>query len=135
MACSTRPENDAGTPAHGRTPRLLLPLFVLASFSPDGSLLAQAESSEGILRAHRLTEAEGEAFRLDGLLAESAWSVAPAIGRLTMQEPFEGSPSSEETQVMVLYDRENLYVGIRALDSDPEAIVRKNVSTATRSPV
>lgn len=64
-------------------------------------------------------------FRLDGLLTGDFWAAAPFIDQLTQQEPAEGQPASEETHVRVLFDEENLYVGIRALDSEPDKIVAR----------
>jgi hypothetical protein len=77
------------------------------------------------LQTKEITVEEAAAFRLDGLLLEAFWAEAPRISQLTQQEPAEGLPASEETHVMVLYDSENLYVGIRALDSEPDKIISR----------
>ncbi len=60
--------------------------------------------------------------RIDGRLDEPAWVAAALIDDFTMQLPKEGIPSSEKTLVRVLYDDENLYVGITCFDSNPAAI-------------
>lgn len=39
-----------------------------------------------------------------------------------MEEPTEGAPASERTEVRALFDDKNLYVGIRAFDSEPTRI-------------
>src|SRR5690606_30488378 len=36
------------------------------------------------------------------------------------QEPNEGAPASERTEVRLLYDAESLYLGVRAFDSSPD---------------
>lgn len=90
-----------------------------------GPVRAQQTGETTTLRAHRLSAAESEAFRLDGLLTESSWSEAPVLDRFTQQEPREGRPASETTRVQVLYDATHLYVGIEALDSEPDRIVHR----------
>lgn len=60
--------------------------------------------------------------RLDGRLDEAAWAAAPPIGPLTQTEPREGAPPGEATEVRVLRDDDNLYLGIRAFDRDPSGI-------------
>ena len=47
------------------------------------------------------------------------WTASPS------RSPGEGRPASETTRVRVLYDSEHLYVGIEALDSQPERIVHR----------
>lgn len=54
---------------------------------------------------------------LDGILDDAVWSSAALIDEFIQQEPDEGAPSSERTEVRVLYDAETLYLGVRALDS------------------
>jgi len=109
-------QNDAGL----RISRALMGLPGDAEKSPAGQDL-----EPGVLSARPLSEEESESFRLDGLLSEPFWADAPAIRRLTQQEPEEGEEASEATHVMVLFDEENLYVGIRALDSEPDRIVSR----------
>jgi len=97
-------------------------LVALATAAASGPLLSQ---EPGVLGAHRISPEEGATFQLDGLLSEDLWAAAPFIDQLTQQEPAEGQPASEETHVRVLFDQENLYVGIQALDSEPDKIVAR----------
>jgi hypothetical protein len=62
---------------------------------------------------------------LDGVLSEGFWANATPLSQFTQQEPREGQPASEATEVMILFDRENLYVGVKALDSEPDRIVSR----------
>ena len=61
--------------------------------------------------------------RLDGVLSEAFWSLAPLISDFRQQEPLEGAPATEATEVRVVIGETMLYVGIIARDSDPERIV------------
>lgn len=101
------------------SPSLAIP-FLLGAQVPQKTALQPP-----VLEARALTEEESATLRLDGILSEPCWSRASAIRSLTQQEPMEGQPASEATHVMVLYDRESLYVGVRAMDSDPESIVSR----------
>src|SRR5213593_87095 len=65
----------------------------------------------------------GERIRVDGVLDEAAWTRATPIGPLLQRDPKEGAPASEETEVRVLFDADNLYVGVTCRDRTPSAIV------------
>ncbi|MGE0450434.1 MAG: DUF5916 domain-containing protein [Vicinamibacterales bacterium] len=62
----------------------------------------------------------GEAVVLDGELKESIYSTAPYIDGFLQQEPKQGQPGSERTEVWLLYDDRNIYVSGRLFDSEPE---------------
>ncbi len=67
--------------------------------------------------------AVAQEIRLDGVLDEPAWARAAPIGPLLQRDPKEGAPASEETEVRVLFDTDNLYLGINCYDRTPSAIV------------
>jgi hypothetical protein len=60
---------------------------------------------------------------IDGSLDEEEWRDAAMLDSFTQQEPSEGAPASERTEVRVLYDAEHLYIGVRAFDSDPAGVI------------
>ncbi len=64
-----------------------------------------------------------EAPLLDGVMDDAVWRMARVIDEFVQQEPAEGAPATERTEVSVLYDSENLYLGMRAFDSQPDAII------------
>lgn len=97
---------------------------VLALCIAAGGVSAQqADNSPGSVSAMRLG-AEGT-VRLDGLLTEPFWSRADVISDFRQREPAEGVPASERTEVRIVYDSDNLYIGIIAFDSQPERIVSR----------
>ena len=61
--------------------------------------------------------------QLDGLLDEKVWLSAVVIDDFIQQEPSEGDPATERTVVRLLYDARSLYIGVEALDSDPEGVI------------
>ncbi len=62
-------------------------------------------------------------IKLDGILNEPAWQKAPKILNFTQRELHEGEPATEKTEVAVLYDENNLYIGFWGYDSHPEEII------------
>ena len=60
---------------------------------------------------------------IDGVLDEALWQDAAIIDDFIQQEPNEGAPATERTEVRVLYDGSSLFIGVRAFDSDPEGVV------------
>src|SRR5438552_7628695 len=61
--------------------------------------------------------------KLDGTLDDPIWQQASAIDNFLQREPFEGQPSTEKTEVRILYSKHEVYFGITCLDSDAKRIV------------
>ncbi|MGZ3459287.1 MAG: carbohydrate binding family 9 domain-containing protein [Archangium sp.] len=72
------------------------------------------------LQAERITAP----IRLDGLLDEPGWQAAPRFDSFVQLFPDEGAAPTERTELRVLYDDQNLYVGVICHDSQPELIAR-----------
>jgi hypothetical protein len=64
-----------------------------------------------------------EPLQLDGQLDEEIYAEFVPAGGFVQQEPLEGEPATEQTDVWVFYDRENLYVSARCWDSQPDRMV------------
>ena len=64
-----------------------------------------------------------EPIRLDGRLDESFYATIPPIGDFVQQEPREGEPATEATEVWILFDDTNIYFAARCWDSHPERAV------------
>src|SRR6185369_10155216 len=54
---------------------------------------------------------------IDGRITEPAWEKAAVAGNFIQNEPDEGAPASEPTEIRVLYDQDNLYLAVDAKDS------------------
>lgn len=61
--------------------------------------------------------------KIDGFLEKNPWDSAEAISGFIQKQPAEGRPASEDTEARILYDSENLYIGIMCYDSEPEKII------------
>ena len=62
-------------------------------------------------------------MRLDGLLDEPFYTSVPPISDFIQQEPQEGSPASEKTEMWLAFDDDNLYVSFRCWESQPERVI------------
>jgi len=62
---------------------------------------------------------------IDGWLNDDAWNTVPWESGFQMYEPYDDKPPTQETQFKVVYDRDHIYVGIRAFDTAPDSIVTR----------
>jgi hypothetical protein len=60
---------------------------------------------------------------IDGLLDDAVWRLAARIEAFTQQEPSDGEPATERTEVQLLYDANALYIAVHAYDSDPAGVI------------
>ena len=74
-------------------------------------------------RVHRIhTMRATDRIKIDGKLSEPSWTQAESATDFLQQEPNEGSPATEKTEVRLLFDDKNIYIGIHAFDSEPSHI-------------
>ena len=66
---------------------------------------------------------EGVPPTVDGHVDEMAWSAAEPYATFTQQEPNEGMPATERTEVRFLIDARNLYIAVVNFDTEPDKIV------------
>ncbi|AYA37345.1 hypothetical protein D3Y59_09955 [Hymenobacter oligotrophus] len=66
-----------------------------------------------------------EALKMDGVLDEAVWQQAPVATDFVQQRPNPGVPEKQKTEVRVLYDDANLYVGAIMHDVSPDSILRE----------
>ena len=62
-------------------------------------------------------------LNLDGVLDDEAWKRALVIDDFTQQEPSNGQPASERTEVRVLYDASHLYIAVHAFDGEASSVI------------
>ncbi|MGI9625646.1 MAG: DUF5916 domain-containing protein [Longimicrobiales bacterium] len=61
---------------------------------------------------------------LDGILDDAVWQIAELATGFRRDNPGDGEPAAERTEVQVSYTRSALYVGARMYDRDPSGISR-----------
>ena len=62
-------------------------------------------------------------IKLDGLFDEPSWKNAAPATDFTQRELVEGALATEKTEVKILYDNENLYIGVMCFDKEPDEII------------
>jgi len=99
----------------------LLPLCVLwiAPNSIAKDINYETAHLEKRLRAVKITDK----ITIDGRLDELVWADAPRATEFIQREPDEGESISERTEVRVLYDSDNIYFGVVAMDSQAGRVI------------
>ena len=97
------------------------------------SLLAQRGPARLAAPEHRLVPARDgrtlaatparQPIVVDGVLDEADWRDAPVASGFTQSEPLTGQPATESTEVRVLFDAEQLYIGAYLHDREPGRLV------------
>lgn len=85
------------------------------------AVLQQAAPSAPPAAAVSIPRLEAKAA-IDGKLDEPAWSQATRLTGFRQYEPVDGRPAEEQTEVLVWYAPDAIHFGIRAQDSEPDAI-------------
>jgi hypothetical protein len=96
----------------------ILPIVCL---SGDTFARVVDDDAEAIRAAKRVTAVRiNEQIIIDGRLDEHAWATATAAIDFSQQQPDEGRPSTEPSEIRFLYDERTLYVGGIFHDSEVE---------------
>lgn len=66
-------------------------------------------------------------IRIDGALDEPSWLAATVASGFVQSEPLGGQPATQQTEVRVLFDADQLYIGAFLHDSDPSKIVINDI--------
>ena len=97
-----------------RTFLLIFTLFIMLQVR--GQLPEKKQYS-----ATRITAAPA----INGILDEEVWKSGIWSDDFTQYEPYNGSKATQRTEFNVLFDEDNLYVGIKAYDTSPDSIVSR----------
>jgi hypothetical protein len=101
----------------------MLELFLAASLLlPSDTLTFNGQALQLEVTPPRMEDPQ---IRIDGRMEEDEWQDAAVLQGFTQYEPVEGIPSTEDTEVRVFYSGDAIYFGIRAYDSEPEAILAR----------
>ena len=99
-------------------PRRALSLLVAAAaIRLDAQITATPAGDRLTEPAYRVATTT-EPIRIDGRLDEGVWQHTDSIFDFRQREPLEGAPASQRTVVKIIHDASQLYIGVRAYDSD-----------------
>jgi hypothetical protein len=80
------------------------------------AVITRDENGRATVRAIRVAAPPD----IDGQLDEDIYDQVPGAGDFIQQEPKEGEPATEKTEVWVLFDDRNIYIAARCWDSQPD---------------
>lgn len=98
--------------------RIFLTLTAVLAILQSSNLLAQEKVSRTAKAVYI-----SKVITIDGTLNENSWKTADAIMGFTQRELNEGEKPTEMTEVRLLYNDDNLYVGVWCYDSNPNEII------------
>jgi hypothetical protein len=104
-----------------KTQRLII-LIVILQFC---SSLLHSQQNGVEKRIFTTKRVAGESPLINGSIDEAVWDLVDWSGNFIQHEPDNGAAPSQQTAVKILYDDDNLYVAIRAFDTEPEKIVKR----------
>jgi hypothetical protein len=88
-----------------------------------GQAVAQTAQAEGPTQLSATRLGDDAPPLLDGRVDEAVWLKAPAFSSFTQQDPAEGAPATERTEVRVVYSPTHIYLGIICFDREPSSII------------
>jgi Domain of unknown function (DUF5916) len=83
------------------------------------AVVARDDTGRVTFRATRIAEP----IVLDGKLDDEIYRRVPGTEGFIQQEPHEGEPATERTELWIFYDDKNVYFSARCWDSHPERMV------------
>jgi len=60
---------------------------------------------------------------IDGILNDEVWNLGEWLDDFTQHEPYNAEPATQKTVFKILFDKDNLYLGMKAFDTSPDSIV------------
>ena len=101
---------------------LTLPAWGARPAAAQGVVEGPRVSAVVGLKADRTVTASRIAvpLKVDGRFDDDVYQQAPPIGGFVQQDPREGEPASEQTDLWIFFDDENVYLAGKCYDSHPE---------------
>src|SRR5688500_9347940 len=95
-----------------------------------GASVAAAQAQNGTHAGTPVVRAQARTASIvvDGRLDEGQWAIADAATGFKQQDPREGEPATQRTEVRFIYDTDALYIGARMFDDQGAAGVRSRLS-------
>ena len=89
------------------------------------SAFAQADLSLGRPSVSAARIPSAQAPSIDADLSDAGWANATVITEFKQREPIPGAAPTERTVLRIMFDEDNLYIGVYAYDSQPDQIVAR----------
>ncbi|MFN8258951.1 MAG: DUF5916 domain-containing protein [Bacteroidales bacterium] len=88
-------------------------------------LLLVTKITTGQVKSYHTVKLTDQAPSIDGVFDDNAWNLAEWDGNFVQFQPDNGGLASQQTQFKILFDDDNIYVAIKALDTEPSEINRR----------
>lgn len=86
---------------------------------------AFAQGNEKEKKIYNTKRISNEAPKIDGFVDKDVWDIVEWSDGFIQRSPNDGEAPSQKTAFKVLYDDDNLYIIIRAFDTEPDKIVKR----------
>src|SRR5665648_117692 len=100
---------------------------IFSVFSYSGTIAQTDSTINGVnyytKRYYTATRTESTP-KIDGILNEECWNLGLWSGGFRQWIPVEGAPPSNPSEIKILYDYENVYVGFKCYDSEMDKMRR-----------
>lgn len=97
-------------------------IMIIAIFISVTTSYSQAIPQKKVYITHHVNP---HSPSIDGKSDDPSWDKVQWDNGFTQREPFEGNSPTENTKFKILYDDKNLYVLIRAEDSEPHKVIKR----------
>ena len=116
---------ESAVPILPSTSGFRMPAAVIDGPPPPQAPAVISRDADGraTIRAVRLEAA----LELDGALTEAVYADVSSISDFVQMEPDGGAPATEQTEVWVLFDNDNIYISVRCWESRPEQIIANDM--------
>lgn len=99
-------------------------LFILLSLTP-AIWIVSINTAFAQNRTYQTKMLNHDAPEINGIIDEPAWEIVEWSGNFTQRAPYENQPPSQQTSFKILYDDNNLYVAIKAFDTEVHKIEKR----------
>ena len=106
----------------GRIASLTLYVGLAAARIAGAQTAVPPDSARPAMTALRL--GSQESIVVDGRLDEDIWSRATPARDFVQQDPQNGAPETERTEVRIVYTEKALYMGVTCFDREPDRLLR-----------
>ncbi len=129
MAWAPAAEAGQGTGAPGVAAAITPPAAATSSYAgfiyagPPPPVAPDVISRDGDGRATVRAVRLSEPLKIDGALDEAHYRDVPPFSGFIQIEPRDGAPATEQTEVWISFDDDNVYMSFRCLDSEIDRLV------------
>jgi hypothetical protein len=99
---------------------ILLRVFALILAFVPSAAAQQTATNGGTKTVAAVRMNDGERIDVDGRFDEPVWQRASPAADFIQIDPANGQPATEPTEVRIVFDRDALYLGVTAFDSEPD---------------